>query len=118
MKSTFHLLVALLCCASFLAKAEDGLTLSWTNNRLSILGSSLPTGKLEVLYLEAFCHKSSTERDWGKTVLPHRTQLVEAQPQHLRFRTTIKPNAMMLHEVLAGSNTVDFHFVLKNEGTQ
>ena len=111
-------LSALLCCASVWANAENGLTLNWTNNRLTIFGPTLPGGKLEVLYLEAFCHKGSTDRDWSKTVLRHKTQLVAAEPKHLRFRTTIEPNAVMVHEVRAGSNTIDFQFILKNESTQ
>ena len=48
-------LSALLCCASVWANAENDLTLNWTNNRLTIFGPTLPGGKLEVLYLEAFC---------------------------------------------------------------
>jgi hypothetical protein len=68
--------------------------------------------------LEAFCRKGSTEREWGKTVLPHKTQLTAADAKHLRFRTTIVPDAVMLHEIRAGSDEIDFQFTLKNEGLQ
>jgi len=66
--------------------------------------------------LEAFCRKRSTERDWAKTVLPHKTKLIKADPKHLQFRTTIEPDALMLHELQATSNGVDIRFTLKNLG--
>src|SRR5260370_31464157 len=44
MKS-WPLLSALLCCASVLANAENGLSLNWTNNRLTIFGPTLPVRK-------------------------------------------------------------------------
>jgi hypothetical protein len=64
--------------------------------------------------LEAFCHKGSTDRDWKKTVLSHKTKLIKADPKHLQFRTSIEPDAVMLHELQATSNGVDIHFMLKN----
>lgn len=112
------LLIVLLCGAAFSADADDGLTLSWTNKILTVSGAALPGGKLEILYLEAFCHKGSTERDWHKTVLPHKTSLVAAEPTHLRFRTSIQPDAEMIHEVRAGSNTIEFQYTLTNKGQQ
>src|SRR2546427_383595 len=51
-------------------RADDQLTLRWTNNLLTLSSPHLPGGKLDVWYLEAFCRKGSTGRDWGKTVLP------------------------------------------------
>ena len=98
--------------------ASDGLTLSWTNNLLTISSPSLPGGKLDIWYLEAFCHKGSTHRDWGKTTLPHKTVLLSAEPRHLRFRTTVKPEVEMLHDVRAGDDEVEFQFQFKNLGPQ
>src|ERR1043166_8944034 len=104
------LLVAILSCFGCLsARSDHDLTLNWTNNLLTISAPTLPGGKIEVLYLEAFCHKGSTERDWKKTVLPHKTKLIKADPKHLQFRTSIEPDAVMLHELQATSNGVDIH---------
>src|SRR5262245_18418379 len=50
------------------ALADENFTLSWTNNLLTISNSDLPSGKLDIWYLEAFCHKGSTHQDWRKTV--------------------------------------------------
>src|SRR5436190_517407 len=59
---SFLALVALLF--SFSASA---LEVSWTNNLLTVTGTNLPGGKLEVWYLEAFCRTGAHPRDWGKT---------------------------------------------------
>ena len=117
MKRLFNLSV-LLCGAALSADADDGLTLHWTNKMLTVSGPALPGGNLEILYLEAFCRKGSTDRDWRKTVLPHRTRLVAAEPGYLSFRTTIEPEAVMLHEVRVSSNGLDFDYTLTNEGQQ
>jgi len=88
--------------------------LNWSNKLLTISGPTLPGGKLEVLYPEAFCHRGSTEREWGKTTLRHKTQLVAAEPNYLRFHTSIEPEVVMLHEVRVVSNGIDLQFTLNN----
>ena len=118
MTRLFLFMVLLFRAAVLSGYADDGLTLSWTNKILTVSASTLPGGKLEILYLEAFCHKGSTHCDWHKTVLPHRTRLVAAEPGHLRFRTTIEPDAVMLHEVRVASNGVEFQFALTNQGLE
>lgn len=97
--------------------ANEALALSWTNNHLSISSPKVPGGKLDVLYLEAFCHKGSTQRDWGKTVLRYRTTLLSSAPEHLRFRTRVAPEVEVLHEIRSAGDEVDFHFSLTNQGT-
>jgi len=97
--------------------AGDAFALSWTNNLLSISSPKLPGGKLDILYLEAFCHKGSTQRDWGKTVLRHKTVLVSNAPQHLGFRTQVVPDVEVLHEVRSSADEVDFQFTFNNRGT-
>jgi hypothetical protein len=98
--------------------ASDTLALSWTNNLLTISGTNVPGGKLEVWYLEAFCRKGSTHRDWRQTVLPHKTTLVSAAPTLLRFRTRVEPDVEVLHRVEAGTDQVDFEFELQNHGKE
>jgi hypothetical protein len=103
---------------SISADAQEDLALSWTNKLLTVSGRRLPGGKLEILYLEAFCRKGSTQRDWKKTVLPHKTKLIFSDPKELRFRTVIEPDALMLHEVRANSNGIDLHFAITNQSQQ
>jgi len=96
--------------------AAQDLTLQWTNNLLTISGPNLPGGKLEVLYLEAFCRKGSTHRSWGETTLPHHTALIAAEPHHLRFRTRVEPDVEVLHDLRASPEEIDFQFTFHNKG--
>jgi hypothetical protein len=109
--------ICLITVLSGLASAGQSPTLSWTNNLLTISGPELPGGKLDVWYLEAFCRKGSTDRDWSKTVVPHKTQLLTAQPRRLAFRTMVETNVEVLHEVTAGKDEIDLRFELHNRGT-
>lgn len=102
--------------APLFATAQGSPTLSWTNNLLTISSPELPGGRIEVWYLEAFCRKGSTGRDWSKTVLPHKTQLLSSQPRRLAFRTMVETNVEVLHEVSAGNGQIDFHFDFHNRG--
>lgn len=92
--------------------------LGWTNNLLTVSGPNLPGGKVEIWYLEAFCRKGATDRDWNKTTLPHKTQLVSAEPHHLRLLTTVEPSVEMRHEIRARSDEVEFEFELTNHADQ
>jgi hypothetical protein len=110
------ILVTLLCFGSIHSNAQTELNLAWTNNLLTVSGPTLPGAKLEIFYLEAFCRKGSTARQWGKTVLPHKTELISGEPKHLRFRTSIEPNAVMIHDVRAVADGIRFQFALTNLG--
>src|SRR3954451_9355272 len=87
------------------ARAAD-LKLDWTNNVLTVSSPSLPGGKVEIWYLEAFCRHGSTHQDWGRTTIPHRTELLSrgAGQQSLRLRTRVEPAVEVLHEVRAGTD--------------
>jgi hypothetical protein len=100
--------------------AASGLQISWTNNMLTITGPKLPGDKLDIWYLEAFCKTGSTKRNWGETIIPHHTELVEADKRHksLRLRTIVEPNVEVLHTIRARTDTVEFNLVLKNRGDQ
>src|SRR5690242_1365438 len=98
--------------------AQSPFTLSWTNNLVTISNADLPSGKLDIWYLEAFCRKGSTHQDWGKTVLPHKTTLTSASPHRLDFRTTVEPSVEVIHSVVALKDAIEFTYVLANNGTQ
>lgn len=83
--SVFFVTVMLVGCGGNKTKVVGGgepdlppLTLSWKNNMLEIHGQHIPGGKLSVLYLEAYCRAGSTDREWGKTVIGHKTRLLGA----------------------------------------
>lgn len=102
-----------------LVSAADLMSLSWTNNLLTVRDARLPGGRLEVWYLEAFCRPGGHDRDWGKTRINHQTELLFTAPDgsELRFRTVAEPNVEVLHEVRAGTDELDLSFLLTNRGT-
>jgi hypothetical protein len=92
------------------------LTLSWTNNMLTIRGAHLPGGEVQVWYLEAYCRPGSTDREWGQTVIGHKTELVSADPdgQSLQLRCTLNDGVVVRHEIRASADEVDFRLVAHN----
>jgi hypothetical protein len=98
------------------AADEPGLTLTWERNMLTVQGAALPGGALKVWYLEAFCRPGSTDREWKETVIPHKTQLVQADPDHrrLKLRSTLDDGVIVDHELLAGRDEVTFSLVATN----
>jgi hypothetical protein len=102
------------------AVAAPGLTISWTNNLLTVAGPNVPGGKLDIWYLEAFCRSGSTRRDWRQTVLPHKTSLVSASRdgRHLNFLTRVTPSVEVAHEVRVRGDAIDFDFKLTNRGSE
>lgn len=113
-RSSCRIVLPLLCLA-FTAHGQFGL--SWSNNLLTVSGPSLSGGKLEIWYLEAFCRTGSTKRDWNQTKIPHHTELLTASPHQLRFRTTVKPDVEVLHDVEASADEISFTYDFHNFGT-
>ncbi len=95
---------------------EEGLTLSWADNMLTVRGRDLPGGAVKVWYLEAYCRPGSTDRDWKETVIPHATELIETQAdgRRLRLRSTLEDGVVVEHEIRAGRDEVDFRLTATN----
>jgi hypothetical protein len=96
--------------------AKPPLTLSWADRMLTIRGRQLPGGEVKVWYLEAYCRPGSTDRDWAKTVIPHRAELLESEPDGrlLRLRDTLEDGVVVDHEIRAGRDEIDFRVVAHN----
>jgi hypothetical protein len=93
-----------------------GLTLSWDKNYLTIHGERLPGREMTIHYLEAYCRPGSTDRDWGRTVLGHRTELIasSSDKKSLRLKCTVSDGVTVVHEIRAGDDEVDFRLVAHN----
>src|SRR5947209_11361801 len=93
-----------------------GLTLSWANNFLTIHGDFLPERHLKVQYLEAYCRPGSTDRDWGQTVIKHKTEFVSqsADGKSLKLRCTLADGVVVAHEIAAGADDVTFQLTATN----
>jgi hypothetical protein len=102
------------------AVAAGGLGITWTNNMLMISGEDIPGGRVEIWYLEAFCRSGAHDRDWSRTTIPHKTELVSADKKgkRIRLRTRVEPEVEVLHDIRAGADAVDFRLTLKNHGNE
>ena len=99
------------------ATGEDpSLTLSWADNMLTVQGPQVPGGAFQVWYIEAFCRPGSTDRDWGRTVIPHETTSVEAAPdgRSVKLRSELQDGVIVDHEIRAGADEVEFLLVATN----
>jgi hypothetical protein len=79
-------LLGLVVSTALLSSCAPSLRVSWERNMLAIEDPARPGEKIEVWYLEAFCRSGSTRRAWEKTVIPHRTELLQASPDRRRLR--------------------------------
>src|SRR5688572_28224917 len=105
--------------AGFAAESEEaGFSLSWKNGTLTISSPKLPAGKLEILYLEAFCRSGAHQQRWEQTKIPHRTTLLraDADGSRLEFETTVADKVVVRHDVSAGQDSIRFSYSLKNPG--
>jgi hypothetical protein len=103
----------------FAVSAPAQLRISWTNNLLTVSGTDLPGGKLDIWYLEAFCRSGAHDRDWRQTTLPHNSRLLTNENNRvLRFRTMVQPAVEVTHVVTAGADEIDFRFTLVNRGQE
>jgi len=90
------------------------LKLAWSNNMLTIAGEQVPGGEVKIWYLEAFCRAGSTDRDWGQTVIPHKTEMVSAEPQRIRLKSALEDGVTVQHEIRASEDEVDFRLTAEN----
>jgi hypothetical protein len=104
-------------CRSVAVRDGAELSLAWEKNILTIRGPGLPA-PVTVLYLEAYCRSGSTNRDWKETVIPHRTEKVEASPDGkvIRLRSRVEGGVEVDHEIRAGRGEVDFRVEAVNRG--
>lgn len=97
-------------------KPADSLKLEWKDNFLTIRGKDLPGDEMRVMYLEAYCRPGSTDRDWGQTVIGHKTELISASEdgRWIKLRCTLNDGVIVDHEIRATDDEVDFRLTAKN----
>ncbi len=102
--------------------ANVPLRLSWKKNILTIEGSDdpsgprLPGGKMDVLYIEAYCRPNSQTTDWGRTVIGHRTEVVSLSDDRTRLalRCTLRDGVVVDHVITAKHDEIDFRIIARN----
>lgn len=112
---SIHSPVAAPACPASEATPTD-LTLQWDKNILKIKSPRMPAGKLDIWYLEAFCRRGSTKRDWQKTVIPHETRLLKAarDGKDLELESDVSGKVKVHHLIRVVTDGVDFRLTLKN----
>jgi hypothetical protein len=101
-------------------KPDQGLRISWAKDMLTISSSKIPGGKVEVWYLEAFCRRGSTNRDWNQTTIPFQTTLIDQDPagRWIRLNTVVDGRVHIGHFLRAGTDEVGMQMKLHNAGSQ
>src|SRR5687768_23974 len=91
--------VALLSFTLLTAVQAADLTLTREGHWLIINGPQLP-GEIRINYLEAYCRAGSTDADWVKhTVIPHRSELISAEPNRIRIRDVLADKVTVDHTI-------------------
>src|SRR5262245_7551129 len=96
----------------------DGLTLSWDKDYLVVAGDGLPGGDVRIHYLEAYLRSGTTNRDWLKSMIPHRTRKTSATPKRIELQCRVEPSVIVDHLIEAGKDDVTFTIVAKNTGDE
>ncbi len=109
-------LVGLMASAPAVAADASPFKLQWKDNLLTVSGQDLPGGNLAIWYLEAYCRPGSTDRDWGQTVVGHKTELISTSDdgQRIRLKCLLKDGVVVEHDIQAVSDGVQFRVVAKN----
>lgn len=94
---------------SILAAAERApLQLEWKDHYLTVSGD-FPGGSIKTHYLEAYCRPGSTDRNWGDTVIRHRSQLLKTDNgQLLEIEDRLDDGVVVHHTIRSTHDEVQF----------
>lgn len=92
------------------------MKMAWEKNVLTISGEHVPGKEIKIWYLEAYCRAGSTDREWGKTVIPHKTELVSASDdgRQLKLKCSVSDGVMVEHTISATHDEIDFRLTAHN----
>ncbi len=98
------------------AEKPSKLTLSWDKNILTVAGKEIPGDTIEIMYMEAYCRPGSTDRDWGETVIKHKTKLISADEdgRRLKLRCELEDGVVVVHDIRAMADNIDFQVTATN----
>jgi len=110
--------ILVISVGGFSRPATADLTLKWEKNYLTITDPTgqMPGQHMKVHYLEAYCRPGSTDREWGKTVVGHKTERVKASDdgKRIELRCTLTDGVVVDHVITAGKDEVDFQLIARN----
>jgi len=75
---------------------------------------------VETWYLEAFCRRGTTDRDWLQSIIPFESQPVAADPdgRWVKLRHIVAGKVVIDHEIRAGRDEVDLRMTITNRSDQ
>jgi hypothetical protein len=103
------------CAAPQLRKAPP-LQIAWDKNILTVSGD-FPGGKIETLYLEAYCRAGARDRAWKETVLPHTTEMLSGDGVSITLLDKVAGGVEVTHRITAGRGEIDFQVQAVNRGS-
>lgn len=90
------------------------LSISWSNEILTIHGDHLPSDSVQVWYIEAFCRDRSHDRAWEETVIGHRTKLISASPNEIMLENYLDDGVVARHLITAKDQEIIFNVTISN----
>src|SRR4029077_20308239 len=109
-------LLLLAGCATPMHRKAPGLQISWQKNMLTVSGP-FPGGKIDTLYLEAYCRSGARDREWKETVIPHTTEKISDDGMTITLRDKVRGGVQVTHKITAGRGEIDFQVEAVNNGT-
>jgi hypothetical protein len=110
------LCVVLAADAAGAADKPTDFRIAWKENMLAVTGKNIHGDELMIWYLEAYCRPGSTDRDWSRTTIGHRTELISAEPsrKRLRLKCTLDDGVTVEHDIESVENGVEFRLSAHN----
>jgi len=114
-----------ICAVTANGAEPEPCVLAWNRNILTIqrpavTSEKMPGGQIQILYIEAYCRRGSTEREWDKTTIGHKTEVVGGKQgtSHLQLRCTLYDGVTVDHDIRGFPSAVEFRLTAHNPTTR
>ena len=81
------------------ARPHEGVRLEYKGRMLSVTHPLLGGTPLRIDYMEAYCKSGSTHREWGKTIIPQRNEVLSATDHEIKVKTSLACGVEVLHRI-------------------
>ena len=94
----------------------EAITLERYNNWLILHDERVPTGKIRINYLEAYCRPNSTDTDWHDTTIGHETELnlISEDRQTMQLSCILSDGVTVKHSIRSSEDDVAFEIKVQN----
>ncbi len=113
----FAILLVSGCAVSPQPKQAPPLKIAWEKNMLAVTGD-FPGGRIDTLYLEAYCRTGARDRVWKETVIPHIAEKISDDGRTIVLKDQVRGGVEVIHRITAGNGEVDFQVDATNRGTE